>query len=64
MVGFFNSEEEIDWTNLSEKIDHILYQPNRLVVYGVNPDGYISYKSPKEFQSPIVLEMEVLVSYI
>ncbi|ORX58628.1 hypothetical protein BCR36DRAFT_318250 [Piromyces finnis] len=63
IIPFFNEDQEIDWINISEKVDHMLFQPNRILAYGVNPDGYISFETTEEYTSPILVEMEVLTSY-
>jgi len=61
MVSIFDENEEIVWDNISRDVDHILYQPNRILAYDIDPDGYLSYKSNEEYVNPLLVEMEVLV---
>jgi len=63
MVSIFDENEEIVWGNISKDVDHILYQPNRILAYDINPDGYLSFKSDEEYLNPLLIEMEVLASF-
>ncbi|ORX83326.1 hypothetical protein BCR32DRAFT_243474 [Anaeromyces robustus] len=62
MFSIFDENQDIYWTDNSKDIDNILFQPSRILAYNVNPDGYISFSSPKEYISPVLIEMDVLAT--
>ena len=63
MINIFDENEEIAWTNVSKGVDHILFQPSRILAYDINPNGYLFFKSEFENKhlNPVMVEMEVLV---
>jgi len=65
MINIFDENEEIAWTNVSKGVDHILFQPSRILAYDINPNGYLFFKSEFENKhlNPVMVEMEVLSSY-
>jgi len=61
MIKVFDENQQIYWEDVSENVENILYQPNRILAYDIRPGGFLSFKAPENYFSPTLIEMEVLV---
>jgi hypothetical protein len=63
MIKVFDENQQIYWEDVSENVENILYQPNRILAYDIRPGGFLSFKAPENYFSPTLIEMEVLTSH-